>query len=84
LASRIKGHSFKECLEWLPEEKNLIHIVEKSTGERVNAKIRYLTEEPFFFLNMINAFEEDVDGKKVIVLDLLGYDSPDILDQVVA
>ena len=35
----------KDCLEWHPEEKNVIRIVDKSSGEEVGAeyRVRYTT-----------------------------------------
>ena len=41
-------------------------------------KGKFVSSAPFFFLNVINAYEQ---GGNVIV-DVIGYDSPDILDQV--
>jgi len=81
IGSKLKGYAFKDCLEWHPEEKNVIRIVDKSSGEEVGAeyRVRYTTENPFFFLNFINCFE---DGEGNVIVDVVGYDSPDIIDQM--
>jgi hypothetical protein len=31
----VKGQSFKDCLEWYPDEKNVFHVIEKSSGKEV-------------------------------------------------
>ncbi len=78
-ASKIRGLTFKDCLDWCPDEKNLFHIMDKSTGQEINAKFKYISD-PFFFLNMINCFEDEAAGN--LIVDVLAYDSPDILDQM--
>lgn len=76
VASKIKGYTFKDCLEWHPKEKNRFHVVEKDTGKVV--KTKYISEEAFFFLNFVNVFEKGSE----LVVDVVAYDSPDILDQM--
>jgi hypothetical protein len=43
-------------------------------------KAKFVSASPFFFLNVINSFE---DGQGNVVVDIIAYDSPDILDQVI-
>ena len=76
--SKIKGTSFFNCLDWCPDEKNLFHIVDKGSGKPLHGSHKLLSNEAFFFLNFINSYE---DGQNVII-DLVGYDSPDILKQM--
>ncbi|CAB4060743.1 BCMO1 [Lepeophtheirus salmonis] len=52
-----QGRSFKECLEWMPSENNRFYIIDKSSGR--NMEIKYMTDEPFYFLNFINCYECD-------------------------
>ena len=75
LASKVQGKSLKDCLEWHPKERNRIHLVNKDGGRVI--KTAYLTDRPFFFLNHVNAFE---DGAGNVVVDVVGYDSPDVVD----
>ena len=42
-------------------------------------KVKFVSSNCFFFLNLINSFE---DGKGNVVVDIIGYDSADILEQV--
>ena len=57
----------------------MIRIVEKSTGNEVKGAGRYVTENAFFFLNFVNCFE---DGDGNVIIDVVAYDSPDIIDQM--
>jgi hypothetical protein len=41
---------------------------------------KYVSNEAFFFLNFINCFEDLKNGQ--IIIDLVIYDSPDILNQM--
>ncbi len=87
----------QDCLEWHPEESNRFHLVEKRSGRRVKTcymsrythipkysffkKIKInsnFIRDSFFFLNFASAREE---GDSVVV-DIVAYDSPDILDRV--
>lgn len=77
ISSKIKGISFMECLEWMPEESNQFHVIERSTGNRL--ELTFKSKNPFFFLNHINTFEDDCGN---LIVDLLTYDSPDILHQM--
>lgn len=52
------------------------YVVEKASGKVI--KTKYFSNNPFFFLNFINVFEED----DCLVVDVLGYDSPDLLDNL--
>eukprot|EP00096_Caligus_rogercresseyi_P011680 TRINITY_DN4685_c0_g1_i1.p1 TRINITY_DN4685_c0_g1~~TRINITY_DN4685_c0_g1_i1.p1 ORF type:complete len:544 (+),score=118.43 TRINITY_DN4685_c0_g1_i1:34-1665(+) len=74
---RSQGRSFKDCLEWMPSEKNRFYIIDKLTGR--NMEIKYITDEPFYFLNFINCYES---GNHIVV-DIIAYDNPDILDDMV-
>ena len=47
LASKVQGKSLKDCLEWYPEEKNRIHLVNKKDGRLV--KTVYLTDKVHIF-----------------------------------
>ena len=79
-ASKIKGLTFYECLDWYAKEKNIFHIVSKDTGKPIVAKLKIISSSSFFFLNFINCFEDH--DENVIVIDLIAYDSPNILDQL--
>ena len=55
--SVVVGDSFKDWLDWRPNEKSKFYIIEKSTGNIV--KTNYYSNEPFFFLHVINCFEDE-------------------------
>ncbi len=56
----------------LRDEKSSSHFIE------FQMKGKFVSSTPFFFLNVINAYE--IPGS--VIVDVIGYDSPDILDQV--
>ena len=59
---------------------NLFHVIEKKTGKPVHGgKFKYMSKKGFFFLNFINCFE---DGNGNLVVDLVAYDSANILEQM--
>ena len=74
--SQIKGTSFYDCLDWFPKEKNVFHVIDRESGKEISNK--YISDESFFFLNFINCYEEQNE----IVIDLVAYDSPEILAQL--
>src|SRR5579875_3628998 len=53
----LKNPAFREWLEWRPELKNRFFVVEKATGKLM--KTEFVSQDPFFFLHQINAYEED-------------------------
>lgn len=79
ITSKVKGTAFYDCLEWYPEEKNVFHVIEKETGKSIfDGKFKIMSKKSFFFLNIINCYEK----KDVLIVDLVAYDSPQILDQM--
>ena len=75
----MKGTSFYDCLDWFPEERNVFHIIDRNTGKPVLAEKKLISQESFFFLNFINCYD---DGDDAVVIDLVAYDSPEILSQI--
>ncbi|CAG7716213.1 unnamed protein product [Allacma fusca] len=68
------GHTFSDWLEWRGENfKNRFWLIEKETGKVL--KVDFRSNEPFFFLHIINAYEDD--GQ--VVVDLASYRNPDSL-----
>lgn len=61
----VKGSSFKDWLEWKPNEKCKFYVIEKSTGNIL--KTEYYSSEPFFFLHFINCIE-DINNQVSIFL----------------
>ena len=74
----MKGNSFYDCLDWCPQERNVFHIIDRSTGKPVLAEKKLISQESFFFLNFINCHDDDDS----VVIDLVAYDSPEILHQM--
>ncbi|KAJ8320150.1 hypothetical protein KUTeg_001737 [Tegillarca granosa] len=68
LTMKLRGISFSECINWYPNEKTLLHIIDKSTGEKVNRSYTYQSDG-FFVFHHANAYEQD--GQ--IVLDVCAY-----------
>lgn len=66
----------KDCLEWMPDEKNQFHIINKESGDRTKRVIK--SRKPFFFLNHVNTFEQSGN----LIIDLIGYDSPELIGQM--
>lgn len=73
VTSKAKGKSFKECLDWTPDEKTRFIIIEKSTGQKL--KTHYIAPA-FFFLHHINAYE-DSDH---LIIDIITFKSSDVLE----
>eukprot|EP00096_Caligus_rogercresseyi_P013890 TRINITY_DN6479_c0_g1_i1.p1 TRINITY_DN6479_c0_g1~~TRINITY_DN6479_c0_g1_i1.p1 ORF type:complete len:580 (+),score=199.11 TRINITY_DN6479_c0_g1_i1:41-1780(+) len=71
-----QGESFRDCLEWMPGERNHFHIVDKRSGRSI--EINYITDRSYFFFNFVNCYES---GEHIIV-DLLTYDGPEIMDSM--
>lgn len=52
------GHTFSDWLEWRGNSfLNRFYLVEKDSGKV--CKIEYRAKEPFFFMHVINAYEDD-------------------------
>jgi len=68
------GHTFSDWLEWRGENfKNRFWLIEKETGKVLKTDFR--AKETFFFLHVINAYEDD--GQ--VVVDLASYKNSDSL-----
>ncbi|XP_040568304.1 beta,beta-carotene 15,15'-dioxygenase-like [Lepeophtheirus salmonis] len=73
---KAQGKSFRDCLEWMPGERNHFYIVDKNTGR--NIEINYVTDRSYFFFNFVNCYES---GEHIIV-DMLTYDGPEVMDSM--
>ncbi|KAK8784675.1 hypothetical protein V5799_008960 [Amblyomma americanum] len=74
VGSRIKGYSFKDCLDWAPKEKTKFVVLDRATG--VALRTRFVAD-PLFFFHVVNTFEEDGH----IVFDMVAYEDASILDR---
>ncbi|GAB6032212.1 Retinoid isomerohydrolase, variant 3 [Chamberlinius hualienensis] len=70
---KIKGRSYRECLEWKPDEKNRFVLIEKTSG--VQVKTTY-TSDSFFFFHHINTYEDD----GYLVTDVITYRTIEVID----
>ena len=70
-----KTSEFRQIFIFISNWKKWINC--KHLIWQVQAK--FLSSNSFFFLNVINSFE---DGNGNVVVDIIGYDSADVLDQV--
>ncbi|QQP40214.1 Betacarotene 15_15'monooxygenase 1 [Caligus rogercresseyi] len=52
---KSEGKSFRDCLEWIPQERNHFHIVDKKSGRSL--EMNYTTDRPYFFFNFVNCYE---------------------------
>ncbi|CAG0883383.1 unnamed protein product [Cyprideis torosa] len=75
ITSQIKGSTFRDSMEWRPQEMNKFIVIDKETGKQV--KIDYFSNEPFFLFHHINTFES---GDQLVV-DVIAYKTSEILDK---
>ncbi|CAK8673249.1 unnamed protein product [Clavelina lepadiformis] len=64
--AHLRHISYSECIDWRPEIKTRIHLVDKRTGKRFPAVFE---TDPLVVYHYINAFEEDGH----VVLDMCCY-----------
>ncbi|KAH7960207.1 hypothetical protein HPB49_017651 [Dermacentor silvarum] len=74
VGSRIKGYSFKDCLDWAPKEKTKFVVLDRSSGAVL--RTRFVTD-PLFFFHVVNTYEDDGH----IVFDMIAYEDATILDR---
>ncbi|QQP40212.1 Betacarotene 15_15'monooxygenase 1 [Caligus rogercresseyi] len=73
---KSEGKSFRDCLEWIPQERNHFHVVDKKSGRSL--EMNYATDRPYFFFNFVNCYESGGH----LVVDILVYDGPEVLDSM--
>ncbi|XP_041824936.1 beta,beta-carotene 15,15'-dioxygenase isoform X2 [Melanotaenia boesemani] len=69
----MRGVNWASCLKFCPEEKTLIHLIDKKTGKVVD--IKYCTEATVVY-HHINAFEDDGH----VVFDVIAYNNNSLYD----
>ena len=70
-------YSLHDITTWNPKLKNQFILVEKSTGRRLPLQIE--SSEPFFFFDIINAFEDGCGDETKIVMDINCYPTAQVL-----
>lgn len=73
VTAHVKGRSLLDCMDWNPKESTRFILIDKKTGSI--SPIIYESETPFFFLHVINCYEEDNE----LVVDIICQNSPDVL-----
>ncbi len=73
LFSKNKGYI--DHFQWRPEEGTRVVVIDRATGA-----LREHRAKPFFVFHTVNTFEEG----DVTVLDLIAYDSPEIVQRLSA
>uniref|UniRef100_UPI0037E9981F beta,beta-carotene 15,15'-dioxygenase n=1 Tax=Semicossyphus pulcher TaxID=241346 RepID=UPI0037E9981F len=69
----MRGVNWASCLKFCPEEKTLIHLIDRKTGKVVETK--YFTESMVVY-HHVNAFEEDGH----VVFDVIAYNDNSLYD----
>jgi beta,beta-carotene 9',10'-dioxygenase len=62
LAALLHKSCNRDFMEYRAEMKNRFHVIEKDSGKVL--KTEYISSEPFFFLHIVNCFEE---GSEIVV-----------------
>ncbi|ELU08442.1 hypothetical protein CAPTEDRAFT_20779 [Capitella teleta] len=75
LARRFINFTYKDTLNFHPEERVRIHLVNKSTGERLTQSY---TTDAFFLFHHLNSYEED----NCVVFDVVAYPNADIIEDL--
>jgi carotenoid cleavage dioxygenase-like enzyme len=70
----ISGRPLIENFRWKPNRSTKIYVLDRHSGERVAT----LDAAPLFCFHHINAFDRDGE----IVMDLIGYDDPSVIDSL--
>ncbi|XP_008305705.1 beta,beta-carotene 15,15'-dioxygenase [Cynoglossus semilaevis] len=69
----MRGVSWASCLKFCPEEKTIIHLIDKKTRKEVETK--YLTGTMVVY-HHVNAYEEDGH----VVFDIIAYDNTSLYE----
>jgi len=72
-AGKFLNLSFKDALQFRPDEKARFHIIDKATGA---IHPTTFTADAFFFFHTINAYEDE----GCVVLDVTAYDDTEVID----
>ncbi|CAL8110510.1 unnamed protein product [Orchesella dallaii] len=67
IAGILQKSCKRDYMEYRPEMKNKFHVVEKETGKLL--KTEYLSADPFFFLHIVNCFEQGNE----LVMDMIAF-----------
>uniref|UniRef100_A0A0N4Z7P8 Beta,beta-carotene 15,15'-monooxygenase n=1 Tax=Parastrongyloides trichosuri TaxID=131310 RepID=A0A0N4Z7P8_PARTI len=72
LFQKFTGNAVRDCFQWLDNTNNLIHILDKRTGKKVDIKIEV---DPFFTFHHANSYEVG----DFIVVDYCGMKNPNLI-----
>ncbi|XP_039284885.1 carotenoid isomerooxygenase [Nilaparvata lugens] len=72
ISRHVQNKPMAPCLQWKKNEKTVIHLIDRKTGKPVK---KYFAD-PFFFLHIINQYEEDGH----LILDICCYRDATMLD----
>lgn len=72
LKSQLTNQNLSACLKWYEDKPTLFHLVERATGKLVQT----YESEAFFYLHIINAYEED----NHVVVDICSYKNPEMIN----
>ncbi|XP_023308036.2 carotenoid isomerooxygenase isoform X2 [Lucilia cuprina] len=72
----IKAHvcnqNLSACLKWFEDKPTIFHLVDRKTGQETHT----FESEAFFFLHIINQYEED----NYVVIDICCYKDPEMIN----
>ncbi|RZF31954.1 hypothetical protein LSTR_LSTR012424 [Laodelphax striatellus] len=72
ISRHVQNKPMAPCLKWKKNEKTVIHLIDRRTGKPVK---EYFAD-PFFFLHIINQYEEN----GFLILDICCYRDASMLD----
>ena len=83
MSKLVSDKGFFQVMDWLGDQgvNTRIHIFERSpsnSSDGARPPVCTLEAPPMFSYHHVNAFEEEYQGQRQIVVDVSGYDTPDI------
>lgn len=81
LGNAVKGRAepMAASLEWHPDACNRFYLVAKADGEVLQRVFEFLSSAPFFFIHVVNCYEEVCRSTKqsFVVVDVSCFETPD-------
>ncbi|KAH8406990.1 hypothetical protein KR222_003339 [Zaprionus bogoriensis] len=72
IKAQLYNQNLSACLKWYEDKPTLFHLIERATGKLVQS----YESEAFFYLHIINAFEQDGH----VVVDICSYKNPEMIN----
>ncbi|XP_030369996.1 carotenoid isomerooxygenase [Scaptodrosophila lebanonensis] len=72
IKAQLYGQNLCACLKWYEDKPTLFHLIDRATGKLCQT----FESEAFFYLHIINAYEED----RHVVVDICCYKDPEMIN----